>query len=108
MRCEWKGVFPAAVTHFRDDQSLDLPAMLRHLDIMIDSGVHGLIVLGTVGENCSLEYAEKLEVIRAVVKRIELSDEEVRLIYRVAPVPFVERPSRGALQDCPKGQDPLF
>ena len=31
---------------------------------MIDAGIHGLIMLGTVGENCSLEYSEKLEVLR--------------------------------------------
>ena len=67
MPATWSGIFPAAITHFRDDQSLDLPAMVKHLDVMIGAGVHGLILLGTVGENCSLEYAEKLEVIRAVV-----------------------------------------
>lgn len=66
----WSGVFPAAITHFRDDQSLDLPATLKHLDAMIAAGVHGMIVLGTVGENCSLEYSEKLEVLSATVKHI--------------------------------------
>src|SRR5438552_5332262 len=70
MRCNWGGVYPAAVTHFHEDQSLDVPATLRHLDAMIDAGVHGMIMLGTVGENCSLEYAEKLEVLRATVKHI--------------------------------------
>jgi 4-hydroxy-tetrahydrodipicolinate synthase len=70
MRCEWSGVFPAAITHFRDDQTLDLAATLKHLDVMIDAGINGLIMLGTVGENCSLEYGEKLEVLRAVVPNI--------------------------------------
>ena len=37
---------------------------------MIAAGVHGLIMLGTVGENCSLEYAEKLEVLRATVEHV--------------------------------------
>jgi 1-pyrroline-4-hydroxy-2-carboxylate deaminase len=32
--------------------------------------VHGIIMLGTVGENCSLEYSEKLEVLRAAVKQV--------------------------------------
>lgn len=70
MRCTWAGVFPAAVTHFRDDQSLDLPATLRHLDVMLGAGIHGLIMLGTVGENCSLEYPEKLDVLRATVEHV--------------------------------------
>jgi 4-hydroxy-tetrahydrodipicolinate synthase len=70
MAVNWKGVFPAAVTHFHPDFSLDLPATLKHLDAMITAGVHGMIMLGTVGENCSLEYSEKLEVLRAAVSHI--------------------------------------
>jgi site-specific DNA recombinase len=52
------------------------------------------------------DWATRREVIRAVVKRVEINDQEVRIVYRVAPVPFVERPGRGALQDCPKGRHP--
>lgn len=66
----WSGVFPAAITHFKPDHALDLPATLKHLDAMIEAGVHGMIVLGTVGENCSLEYSEKLEVLSATVQHI--------------------------------------
>jgi 4-hydroxy-tetrahydrodipicolinate synthase len=70
MRCPWTGVFPAAVTHFKDDQSLDLPATLRHLDAMLNAGIDGLILLGTVGENCSQEYQEKLDVLRASIEHV--------------------------------------
>ncbi len=66
----WHGVFPAAITHFRDDQSLDLEATAAHVDTMIAAGIHGIIMLGTVGENCSLEYHEKLDVLRATVERV--------------------------------------
>jgi 1-pyrroline-4-hydroxy-2-carboxylate deaminase len=65
MTVTWRGVFPAATTEFHADQTLDLRATARHIDAMIRAGVHGMIVLGTVGENCSLEYREKLDVIRA-------------------------------------------
>ncbi|MCS6777698.1 MAG: dihydrodipicolinate synthase family protein [Chloroherpetonaceae bacterium] len=70
MRGNWSGVFPAATTHFQEDERLDLPAMLRHLDVMIAAGVHGLILLGTVGENGSLDREEKLEVLRAAVTHV--------------------------------------
>lgn len=70
MKTNWRGVFPAATTQFHNDQSLDLPATLKHLDMMLEAGVHGMIMLGTVGENCSLEYSEKLEVLRASVEHI--------------------------------------
>src|SRR5437870_13916604 len=65
---DWKGVFPAATTQFKDDHRLDIAATTRHLEVLIRAGVHGLIMLGTVGENCSLEYAEKLAVLGAAVE----------------------------------------
>jgi len=64
---EWRGVFPAVTTQFRADQSLDLEATAAHVEHLLRSGVHGLIMLGTVGENCSLEPEEKREVLRAAV-----------------------------------------
>jgi len=70
MSGEWHGVFPAATTQFRENQALDMPATLAHLLRMIEAGVHGLIMLGTVGENCSLEYAEKLNVLSAAVDHV--------------------------------------
>ena len=70
MTVAWQGVFPAATTQFQPDQALDLPATMAHVDKMIEAGIHGLIMLGTVGENCSLLYEEKLEVLRATVKHV--------------------------------------
>jgi site-specific DNA recombinase len=52
-------------------------------------------------------WATRREVIRALVKQIEIGDEEVRIVYRVPPVPFVERPEGGELQDCGSSHDPL-
>ena len=40
------------------------------------------------------------EIIRALVKRIEVRDEEVRIVYRVTPTPFARAPAGGILQDC--------
>ncbi len=67
MNVRWRGVFPAATTQFGDEGALNLRATVKHLGAMIDAGVHGMIMLGTVGENCSLEYREKLDVLRAAV-----------------------------------------
>jgi len=66
----WHGVYPAVTTQFRDDHSVDLPATLEHVETLLRAGVHGLIMLGTVGENCSLEYPEKLEVLRATIRAV--------------------------------------
>ena len=70
MQVNWRGVFPAATTEFHRDQSLDLAATTKHVDAMINAGVHGVIMLGTVGENCSLEHQEKLDVLRATIDAV--------------------------------------
>jgi len=67
MTANWKGVFPALTTQFKPDQSLDLDATARHLEVMINAGVHGAILLGSVGENTALEYEEKLRVLREML-----------------------------------------
>jgi dihydrodipicolinate synthase/N-acetylneuraminate lyase len=64
MKTNWKGVYPAITTQFREDESLDLAATASHLESMIRSGIHGVVLLGTVGENTALDYHEKLEVLR--------------------------------------------
>jgi site-specific DNA recombinase len=40
------------------------------------------------------------EVVRALVKRVEVDEQEVRIVYRVSPSPFEGRPQRGRLQHC--------
>jgi 4-hydroxy-tetrahydrodipicolinate synthase len=69
-KADWHGVYPAVTTQFRDDQSLDLEATAKHVEALLRAGVHGLIMLGTVGENGTLEYAEKLEVLRATRQQV--------------------------------------
>lgn len=69
-KADWYGVYPAVTTQFRDDQSLDLPATARHVEVLLRAGVHGLIMLGTVGENASLEPAEKLELLRSTLQQV--------------------------------------
>jgi dihydrodipicolinate synthase/N-acetylneuraminate lyase len=64
----WKGIFPAVTTQFRRDQSLDLEATARHLEVLIDAGVSGLVMLGSLGENTALEPEEKLRVVRTAVE----------------------------------------
>jgi len=70
-KIDWRGVFPAMVTHFGSDFSLDLAAMKRHVDLMLKSGVTGFIFLGTLGENCSLEYGEKMELLSAMAQHVK-------------------------------------
>jgi len=68
MAKQWQGVFPAATTQLKQDQSLDLDATGRHLEALIESGVTGLIMLGSLGENQTLDPEEKRRVLRAAVE----------------------------------------
>lgn len=66
----WRGVYPAATTQFAEDLSIDLSATQAVQTALIDDGVDGLIVLGTCGENNSLEPEEKRAVLTAAVEAV--------------------------------------
>ncbi len=68
MQPYWTGVFPAVTTQFKQDQSLDLGATARHFEAIIASGVSGLIVCGSLGENQTMAPDEKCAVIRCAVE----------------------------------------
>ena len=68
MQPKWEGVFPAVTTKFKRDESLDLESMERHLEAQIEAGVHGLVVIGSLGENGVLSAEEKQEVVKAAVR----------------------------------------
>jgi 1-pyrroline-4-hydroxy-2-carboxylate deaminase len=63
----WKGVFPAVTTQFHEDLSLDLDLTCAHIETLIESGVTGLVMLGSLGENVTLSREEKREVMRAAI-----------------------------------------
>ncbi len=65
---KWSGVFPAVVTQMHPDQSLDLEASARHFEALIESGISGLIVCGSLGENQCLQPEEKRAVLKCAVE----------------------------------------
>jgi 4-hydroxy-tetrahydrodipicolinate synthase len=67
----WNGIFPAVMNQFHDDESLDIPNTLKHFDWMIASGMDGLILLGSLGENTAMTQAEKLGLLKATIKRVK-------------------------------------
>jgi 4-hydroxy-tetrahydrodipicolinate synthase len=70
MTVSWQGVYPAVTTQFAADQSLDLEATVSHIEALIEAGVDGLVMLGTVGENTALTEAEKSAVLAATVMKV--------------------------------------
>lgn len=54
-------------TKFSKQGTLDHKLLEKHYKFQIDAGVHGLVVLGSLGENATLTPDEKQEVIRLAV-----------------------------------------
>ncbi len=81
MDATWAGVFPAVTTQFTSDQALDLEATKSHVKMLIGAGVHGLVMLGTVGETTALEPDEKRAVLTAA---LEAADGRVPVLSGVA------------------------
>jgi site-specific DNA recombinase len=49
----------------------------------------------------TIDWAGKREIIQALVKRVEIGRDGVRVVYKVSPPPFVQGPASGSsLQDC--------
>jgi len=66
----WKGVFPAVTTQMKKDESLDLDATAKHIEVLLDSGVDGIIMLGSLGENATLAPQEKRDVVRSAIEAV--------------------------------------
>lgn len=66
----WQGVYPAVTTKFKEDFSVDYEAMAEHLEFQLDAGVDGIIILGSLGENSSLDMDEKIQLSRFFVDKI--------------------------------------
>lgn len=74
MKPYWQGVFPAITTQMHKDGSLDIEGTAAHADVLIQSGIAGLVFLGSLGENQSMAPDEKRlllgEMVRAVRGRV--------------------------------------
>jgi len=79
--CSWSGVFPAATTQFDTALEVDIPATQRVQKALLQDGVHGLVLMGTVGEGNSLSAEEKRRVLGAAV---DVSEGKVPVIAGVS------------------------
>ena len=66
----WQGVFPAITTQLHKDGSLDIDATAAHADALIQSGVSGIVFLGSLGENQTLTGEEKRTLMGEMVKTV--------------------------------------
>ncbi|MET3117327.1 dihydrodipicolinate synthase/N-acetylneuraminate lyase [Undibacterium sp. GrIS 1.8] len=78
---KWRGVFPAVTTKFKDNEDLDYAEMEKHYAFQIDSGVHGLVTCGSLGEASTLSFDEKLEVAKIA---LQVADKRLPVLVNVS------------------------
>ena len=65
----FKGMATAIVTPMTAD-GIDYEALGRFLDFQIENGINAIVVMGTTGENATIEYADQKEIIRFTVEKV--------------------------------------
>mgnify|MGYP003318590992 CR=1 FL=1 len=67
MKPDWKGIYPALTTKFTLDHELDIGSYLKNVDFQIESGIHGCVIAGSLGEASTLSQDEKIAILRFLV-----------------------------------------
>jgi 4-hydroxy-tetrahydrodipicolinate synthase len=63
----FKGVFPAIITPFKEDFSLDEEGLRRNIEFLSGAGVAGIVPCGTTGESATLSFEEHKQVVEIAV-----------------------------------------
>src|SRR5688500_7419840 len=77
----WKGVYPAVLTPFKKDDSIDFDMFEKNTKAQLDAGVDGIIIAGSLGEASTLSQGEKNELL---VFAKEVIQDRVPLIVGIA------------------------
>ena len=65
----FKGMATAIVTPMTTD-GIDYEALGRFIDFQIENGINAIVVMGTTGENATIEYDDQKEIIRFTVEKV--------------------------------------
>lgn len=66
-----KGMGVALITPFRDDETVDFPALARLIEYQIQNGIDYLVVLGTTAETPTLTEEEKQQIRTFVIEQVK-------------------------------------
>ena len=64
---KWRGVFPAMLTPFTEDDRIDFHFLEKNINAQLEAGAGGLIFAGSLGEASTLDQEEKISLIRHAV-----------------------------------------
>ena len=60
----WQGVYPAMLTPFRDDDTIDFDMFTHNLNAQLEAGIDGVVMGGSLGEASTLLNEEKIALLR--------------------------------------------
>jgi 4-hydroxy-tetrahydrodipicolinate synthase len=60
----WQGVYPALLTPFKENDTIDFEMFKLNLDTQLDAGIDGVVMGGSLGEASTLLNEEKAELLR--------------------------------------------
>ena len=63
------GMATAIVTPMTKD-GIDYEALARFIEFQIENGINAIVVMGTTGENATIEYKDQKEIIRFTVEKV--------------------------------------
>lgn len=67
---KWRGVIPAMTTAFNPDLSVDYAFLGKHARWMVGNGCTGIVAVGSLGESATLEFDEKVAILRTLVEAL--------------------------------------
>ncbi len=68
---KWTGVIPAMTTAFKADLSVDHAFIAKHARWLVDNGCNGVVALGSLGESATLNFDEKVAILKTLVRELE-------------------------------------
>ena len=67
----WTGIYPAVVTPFKKDDSIDFEMFATNLDAQLKAGIDGIVLGGSLGEASTLENDEKIKILVFTKKHVK-------------------------------------
>lgn len=80
-----RGVLPAMITPMTKEGSVNIPALRKLIDYMIDGGVHGIFAMGTTAEFYAVTPKEYQEVLEATVDQVAAESQYMQEPMRLEP-----------------------
>lgn len=93
----WKGVYPAVLTPFKENDSIDFDMFKINIDTQLDAGIDGIVLAGSLGEASTLLNNEKVDLL---VYTKELVQDKVPVIMNIC-----EQSTKGAVQAAREAED---